>query len=126
MEDSDDQFSESTVFSYMEPFDTNLWLLILASTIVVSVGASVLGRLSPYGWYQSPPDEFSLWEARSQMRLDDTLWQSLSAILQQGNLKNHFRSLYNYTHNIHRCRNSTKINFCKNFNGRMVVCMLDT
>ena len=68
------------------PFDTNLWLLILASTVVVSIGVTVIGRLSPYGWHQSPPDDFSLWEAKFQMTLYNLVWQSLSAILQQGKL----------------------------------------
>ena len=90
MEDSDDKFSEPVLFAYMKPFDTWLWLLILGSTTVVSVGVCILGRLSPYGWYQNPPDDFPLWEARFQITPYNSVWQSLSAILQQGKLKNCF------------------------------------
>ena len=90
MEDSDDKFSEPVLFAYMKPFDTWLWLLILGSTTVVSVGVCILGRFSPYGWYQNPPDNFSLWEARFQITPYNSVWQSLSAILQQGKLKNCF------------------------------------
>lgn len=90
MEDSDDKFSEPVLFAYMKPFDTWLWLLILGSTTVVSVGVCILGRLSTYGWYQNPPDDFPLWEARFQITPYNSVWQSLSAILQQGKLKNCF------------------------------------
>jgi len=82
--DNGDQFSEFKLFTFLKPFDTNLWLLILASTIVVSVGVAIIGRLSPYGWHQSPPDDFTLWEARFQMTLFNSIWQSLTAVLQQG------------------------------------------
>ena len=39
-----------------------------------------MGRLSPYGWHQSPPDDFALWEARFQMKVYNSVWQSISAI----------------------------------------------
>jgi len=79
--DNGDKFSE---FIFLKPFNTNLWLLILASTIVVSVGVAIIGRLSPYDWYQSPPDDYRLWESRFQMTLFNSVWQSLSAVLHQG------------------------------------------
>ena len=82
--DNGDQFSEFKLFTFLKPFDTNLWLLILASTIVVSVGVAIIGKLSPYDWHQSPPDDFTLWESRFQMTLFNSVWQSLSAVLQQG------------------------------------------
>ena len=81
---SGDQFDASELFTFLKPFDTNLWLLAFASLIVVSVGMAVIGRLSPYDWYQSPPDYLPLWEARFQMTLFNSAWQSLTAILQQG------------------------------------------
>ena len=84
MEGSDDDQLSELLFLYMKPFDISLWLLILTVIIVVSVWATILGRISPYGWYLSPPEEFSLWEAQSQMRIDNTLWQTLSTVLQQG------------------------------------------
>jgi len=84
VKDNGDQFSRSYLFNFLKPFDTNLWLLILASTIIVSVGMAIIGRFSPYDWHQSPPDDFTLWEARFQMTLLNSVWQSLSAILQQG------------------------------------------
>ena len=81
VETNNDQFE---LFTFLEPFDTYLWLLVLASLIVVSVGVAVIGRLSPYGWHHSPPDHTLLWEARFQMTLFNSVWQSLSAVLQQG------------------------------------------
>ena len=81
---SGDQFDTSELFTFLKPFDTSLWLLALASLIVVSVGVAATGRLSPYDWYQSPPDHLPLWEARFQMTLFNSVWQSLTAILQQG------------------------------------------
>ena len=71
-------------FAFLEPFDINLWLLVLASIIVVSVGVTITGRLSPYDWHQSPPDHLPLWEARFQMTIFNSIWQSLTAVLQQG------------------------------------------
>ena len=79
-----DQFDASELFTFLKPFNTNLWLLAFASLIVVSVGVAIIGRLSPYDWYQSPPDHLPLWEAQFQMTLFNSVWQSLTAILQQG------------------------------------------
>ena len=79
-----DQFDTSQLFAFLKPFNTNLWLLTLVSLIVVSVGVAIQGRLSPYDWYQSPPDHLPLWEAEFQMTLFNSVWQSLTAILQQG------------------------------------------
>ena len=84
LETSGDQFDQFELFIFLEPFDTNLWLLVIASLIVVSIGVAIIGRLSPYDWYQSPPDYFPLWESRFQMTLFNSVWQSLTAILQQG------------------------------------------
>ena len=84
MKDDGDQFSESQLFSFLDPFDTKLWLLILVSILVVSLGLTVLGRLSPYDWKQNPPDDFPLWESGFQMTFRNSVWQSLSAVLQQG------------------------------------------
>ena len=81
MSDDDNAFK---LFKFSEPFETTLWLLILGSTIMVSVALALIGRLSPYDWYQSPPDGFSLWESRFQMKLYNSVWQILSAVLQQG------------------------------------------
>ena len=81
-----DQFNRSKLFTFLKPFSNTLWLLMLGSIIVVSVGSAIVGRLSPYSWYNSPPDDFSLWESRFQMTLYNLVWQSLSAILQQGKI----------------------------------------
>ena len=70
--------------AFLKPFDTSLWLLALASIIIVSVGVAITGRLSPYDWYQNPPDHLPLWEARFQMTVFNSIWQSLTAVLQQG------------------------------------------
>jgi len=82
--DNGDQLNELKLFTFLKPFDSNLWLLILASTFVVSMGVAIIGRLSPYDCYQSPPDDFTLWESRFQTTLFNSVWQSLSAVLQQG------------------------------------------
>ena len=82
---SGNRFTISNLFAFLKPFDTNLWLLILASVIVVSVGVTIIGRLSPYGWHQTPPDYVTLWESRFQMTLFNSVWQTLTAALQQGN-----------------------------------------
>ena len=84
VENSGSRFTISNLFAFLKPFDTNLWSLILASVIVVSVGVTIIGRLSPYDWHQSPPDYETLWESRFQMTLFNSIWQSLTAILQQG------------------------------------------
>ena len=55
------------------------------TTVAVSLALAIIGRLSPYDYYQCPPDGFSLWESRFQMKLFNSVWQTLSAVLQQGN-----------------------------------------
>ena len=79
---------EFDLFLFLMPFVTNLWLLILASIVAVSIGVAIIGRLSPYDWYQSPPDDFSLWESQFQMTLYNSTWQVLSAVFQQGDYSN--------------------------------------
>ena len=82
-----DEFTKR-FFLFIKPFETSLWLLILASVIAVSIGVAIIGRLNPYDWYQSPPDDFSLWEAQFQMTLYNSIWQVLSAVFQQGIYEN--------------------------------------
>ena len=82
--DNNEQFNTFKLFKFLGPFESNLWLLILASVVFVSVALAIIGRLSPYDWYHSPPDDFTLWESRFQMTFYNSIWQSLSAILQQG------------------------------------------
>ena len=84
VEIGDSSFTISHLFAFLKPFDKYLWLLILASVIVVSTGLTIIGRLSPYGWYQCPPDYVLLWESRFQMTFFNSVWQSLTAALQQG------------------------------------------
>ena len=81
----DDQYNAFNLFNFWKPFEAFLWLLILGSTVVVSLALAIIGRLSPYDYYQCPPDGFSLWESRFQMKLFNSVWQTLSAVLQQGN-----------------------------------------
>ena len=81
---NNNQFNTFKLFNFLRPFELNLWLLILASVAIVSVALAIIGRLSPYDWYQSPPDDYTLWESRFQMTFYNSIWQSLSAILQQG------------------------------------------
>ena len=113
--DNNDDFNTFKLFKFLRPFELDLWLLILASATIISVALAIIGRLSPYDWYQNPPDDFSLWESRFQMTLYNSIWQSLSGILQQGNEHTLF-SLMHYSIttylNLYRCRNSTEVNFC--------------
>ena len=87
VETNGDQLDTFELFTFLKPFDTQLWWLVLVSLIVVSIGVTLIGRLSPYDWHQSPPDHISLWEARFQMTLFNSVWQLLTAILQQGMTK---------------------------------------
>ena len=82
--DNNNDFSTFKLFKFLRPFELDLWLLILASTAIISAALAIIGRLSPYDWYQNPPDDFSLWESRFQMTFYNSVWQSLSGILQQG------------------------------------------
>ena len=84
--EDDDQVSLYQLFKFLEPFDPYLWLLILISAIVVSVGMAIIGKLSPYDWHRRPPKYFSTWESEFQMTFYNSVWQSLGAVLQQGNV----------------------------------------
>ena len=84
MNDDNHQFSAFKLFNFLRPFGTNLWILIVISTAMVSVGLAVIGRLSPYDWHHNPPDGFPEWESKFQMTFYNSVWQSLSGVLQQG------------------------------------------
>ena len=81
----DNQYNAFKLFKFLTPFEANLWMLILASTVTVSVALAIIGRLSPYDWHHKQPDDFLEWESKFQMTFYNSVWQSLSAILQQGN-----------------------------------------
>ena len=85
LNDNNNNLNTFKLFKFLRPFELNLWLLILASTAIISVALAIIGRLSPYDWYQNPPDDFTLWESRFQMTFYNSIWLSLSGILQQGN-----------------------------------------
>ena len=85
IKDNNDGFNTYKLFNFLRPFELSLWLLILASAIIISASLTIIGRLSPYDWHQNPPDDFSLWESKFQMTFYNSVWQSLSGILQQGN-----------------------------------------
>ena len=80
-----DQYNAFKLFKFLTPFEANLWILILASTVTVSLALVIIGKLSPYDWHHNRPDGFSEWESKFQMTFCNSVWQSLSAILQQGN-----------------------------------------
>jgi ionotropic glutamate receptor len=67
------------VFSFMAPLGNNVWLCILLGFLAVSIILFLIGRFSPY--------ELKLADAnRNQdtFTLNNTLWFSLGALMQQG------------------------------------------
>ena len=84
MNDNNDGFNTHKLFNFLKPFELSLWLLIIASAAIISASLAIIGRLSPYDWHQNPPNDFLSWESKFQMTFYNSVWQSLSGILQQG------------------------------------------
>ena len=70
---------KSRLFQFLDPFDTEVWLMLLAALFVCTVCIFIIGHLSPYEY----KDEQEIGTGNA-FSLSDSLWFSAACMLQQG------------------------------------------
>ena len=72
------------VFSFMDPLHYQIWVCVLLSYLAVSLILFLVNRFSPYGWRVEEGD--ARWGPSfvNDFSLLNSMWFSLSALLQQG------------------------------------------
>ena len=71
-------------FSFMDPFNNDVWELLGFSFIGISLTFFILGRLSPVEWDNPYPCIEEPTELENQFTLSNSLWFTTGALLQQG------------------------------------------
>lgn len=75
---------EPSTFSFMAPFANEVWILLGATYIFVSLCFFCLGRISPSEWENRYPCIEEPEYLENQFSLQNSLWFAAGALLQQG------------------------------------------
>ncbi|TDG50484.1 hypothetical protein AWZ03_003073 [Drosophila navojoa] len=78
------QKAEPEIFSFMDPFSKEVWLYLGIAYLGVSLCLFVLGRLSPSEWDNPYPCIEEPEELENQFTINNSLWFTTGALLQQG------------------------------------------
>ncbi|KAH8310302.1 hypothetical protein KR044_000643, partial [Drosophila immigrans] len=78
------QKAEPALFSFMDPFSKEVWLYLGIAYLGVSLCLFVLGRLSPSEWDNPYPCIEEPEELENQFTINNSLWFTTGALLQQG------------------------------------------
>lgn len=73
-----------TPFSFLSPFNTEVWLYLAGTYVVVSILFWFLGRLSPTEWNNPYPCIEEPTKLLNQFTLNNSFWFTGGAIMQQG------------------------------------------
>ncbi|XP_017845731.1 glutamate receptor ionotropic, kainate 2 isoform X1 [Drosophila busckii] len=78
------QKAEPALFSFMDPFSKEVWLYLGLAYLGVTLCLFVLGRLSPSEWDNPYPCIEEPEELENQFSINNSLWFTTGALLQQG------------------------------------------
>lgn len=78
------QKGEPTTFSFMDPFSKQVWKYLGIAFLGVSICFFILGRLSPTEWDNPYPCIEEPEELENQFTINNSLWFTTGAFLQQG------------------------------------------
>ncbi|KAL9893324.1 glutamate receptor ionotropic, kainate 2-like isoform 1-T1 [Glossina fuscipes fuscipes] len=78
------QKSNPTTFSFMDPFSKEVWIYLGLAYLGVSLCFFILGRLSPTEWDNPYPCVEEPDELENQFTINNALWFTTGALLQQG------------------------------------------
>lgn len=73
-----------TLFSFLSPFNYQVWLYLVGIYITVSLLLYVIGRLSPTEWINPYPCIEEPTRLYNQFTLNNSFWFTGGAIMQQG------------------------------------------
>ncbi|XP_046984816.1 glutamate receptor ionotropic, kainate 2-like isoform X1 [Schistocerca americana] len=72
------------LFSFMDPFSKDVWIVMFAAYIGVSLMLFVMGRISPYEWTNPYPCIEEPETLENQFTLSNSLWFTIGSLMQQG------------------------------------------
>ncbi|XP_055345947.1 glutamate receptor ionotropic, kainate 3-like isoform X2 [Paramacrobiotus metropolitanus] len=72
------------LFSFLHPFGADVWLYMTISFLVVSGTIFLLGRFTPYEWYNPHPCDESSNVVENQFTIGNSLWFTVGSLMQQG------------------------------------------
>ncbi|KAH8278398.1 hypothetical protein KR018_002389 [Drosophila ironensis] len=78
------QKAQPALFSFMDPFSSEVWLYLGIAYVGVSLCFFILGRLSPTEWDNPFPCIDEPEELENQFTINNSLWFTTGALLQQG------------------------------------------
>ncbi|KAH8384049.1 hypothetical protein KR009_011866 [Drosophila setifemur] len=78
------QKAPPALFSFMDPFSSEVWLYLGIAYVGVSLCFFILGRLSPTEWDNPYPCIDEPEELENQFTINNSLWFTTGALLQQG------------------------------------------
>jgi ABC-type amino acid transport substrate-binding protein len=73
-----------SLFSFMSPFSSQVWLMLGAAYFSVSLSFFILGRLSPGEWDNPFPCIQDPDHLENQFSFANSMWFTIGALLQQG------------------------------------------
>lgn len=78
------QKEDPKLFSFMDPFSTDVWILLGVSYVTVTISFFILGRFSATEWDNPFPCVEDPIELENQFSIGNSLWFTIGALLQQG------------------------------------------
>lgn len=75
---------DTKLFSFLDPFSMEVWALLIAITIVVTVIFCIAGRLSPYEWDNPHPCRQDDQVMENECSLKNSFWFTVGSLMQQG------------------------------------------
>ncbi|KRZ43191.1 Glutamate receptor 1 [Trichinella pseudospiralis] len=74
---------EFSIFSFMQPLSTEVWIFIIIAYGGVSIVIFFIARFSPYEWNYNSNSTYGC-TSLSDFTIDNCLWVTLAALMQQG------------------------------------------
>ncbi|OUC49779.1 Ligand-gated ion channel [Trichinella nativa] len=74
---------EFSIFSFMQPLSTEVWIFIIIAYGGVSIVIFFIARFSPYEWNYNQSSTYGC-TSLSDFTIDNCLWVTLAALMQQG------------------------------------------
>lgn len=75
---------DPSLFSFMKPFSSDVWLCLIGCFLLVSLSLFIMGRLSPTEWDNPFPCIEEPEVLVNQFSFKNAMWFSVGALLQQG------------------------------------------
>lgn len=74
----------TSLFSFLSPFSTMVWVYVLGAYVGVSSILFIVGRLSPYEWDNPHPCRQDEQVLENNFNLLNSFWFTIGSLMQQG------------------------------------------